>query len=172
MTYLITGFPGTGKSAVSDELERRGYKSYNTDDLPGFSHFIDRQTQKPIDRPIDAPDDWNLNHDWVWDPNKIKEALNQEGDVFICAITPNQTHYYPEFNKIFVLNVDERTLHHRIATRSSNDYGKKPQELDHILKNYKEFGQNIGKKHGAILIDATQPLEKVVDEILSHVHGN
>jgi dephospho-CoA kinase len=172
MKYLITGFPGTGKSTVSDELEHRGYKSYNTDDIPGFSYFIDRKTRQRVDKPANAPSDWNINHDWVWKPEKIEEAMNQSGDAFICTITPSQIDYYDRFDKIFVLTLDENTMLHRLATRTSNDYGKKPEELEHILKNYKKFGNDLAKSHNAILIDASPPLQKVVDEILSHTNDN
>jgi broad-specificity NMP kinase len=172
MKYLITGFPGTGKSAVSNELERRGYKSYNTDDIPEFSHFIDRKTKRHINKPANAPSNWNINHDWVWKPEKINEALNQNGDVFICAITPAQVNYYGQFDKIFVLTLDEMTMKHRIATRTTNDYGKNPEELEHILRNYKKFGDGLAKSQNAILIDATQPLKEVVDDILNHTDAN
>jgi broad-specificity NMP kinase len=172
MKYLITGFPGTGKSTVSDELERRGFKSYNTDDIPGFSHFIDRKTKQSLNKPADAPSDWNVNHDWVWENEKIEGILNQKEDAFICAITPSQVSYYSRFDKIFVLTLGEKSLRHRLANRTSNDYGKKSEELNHILQNYKKFGNNLAKNHRAILIDASQPLNKVVDEILSHIDEN
>jgi broad-specificity NMP kinase len=169
MKYLITGFPGTGKSTVSDELENRGYKSYDTDNLPGFHYFIDRETKQRIDKPSNAPSNWNLNHDWVWNPDKIEKALNQDGDVFICAITPSQIPYYSKFNKIFILTLDEQTLRQRLKTRTTNYFGKNPEELNHVLENYEKFRDSLAKNHNAIIIDASQPLLRVVDKILSHV---
>ena len=170
MNYLITGFPGSGKSTVADELEKRGYAAYNTDDIPGISYFVDRTTKKPVSVPKNASSDWKLKHDWAWNPDKIQALLNNIKDVYIGAISSNQADFYDQFEKIFVLTIDEPTMRQRLASRSSenNIFGKNPNELAHLLKIREEVQKQLLDNKKAIAIDATQSLEKVINTILSY----
>jgi dephospho-CoA kinase len=163
-TYLVTGYPATGKSSVADELKRRGHAAYDTDNLPGLSHHVYKDGT-PVDLSKSHIED-KSELEWVWDKAKLTELLNSADEVFICAITSKQHEFYDHFDKIFVLTIDEATLKHRLLTRTTNDFGKHPNEMKMLVDGRKPFVQQM-LKVGAIPIDATQPLEKVVDDVLT-----
>jgi dephospho-CoA kinase len=164
--YLITGYPATGKSSVADELERRGYAAYNTDDMPGLTYHAHKDGT-PADFSKSVPED-KSGYDWVWDKAKLEELLDSADTVFICAVTSKQHEFYDRFDRIFVLTLDEETMKHRLLTRTTNDYGKHPNELKDLLESREWFVKEM-RKQGAIPIDARQSIEKTVDEILSRL---
>jgi len=71
-------------------------------------------------------------------------------------------------NEIFILDVDAETLNERLDSRPDNAWGKRKSERELILRLHvtKEDVPSSG-----IVLDATQPLVSVVDEILSHVQA-
>ncbi len=167
--YLITGYPATGKSSVADELARRGYAAYNTDDMPGLSHHAHKDGT-PVDLSKGHIED-KSELEWVWNKDKLMELLHSADQVFICAITSRQHEFYDQFDKIFVLTIDEATLKHRLLTRTTNDFGKHPNEMKMLVDGREGFEQQMFKV-GAIPIDATRPLAGVVDEILQYTKPN
>jgi len=50
--------------------------------------------------------------------------------------------------------------------RTNNDFGKHPDDLARQLE-WNKWAVKYAKSIGAIVIDATQPIERVVDDILS-----
>lgn len=85
---------------------------------------------------------------------------------FFCGGSRNFNEFIDVFDKVFVLEVDVDTLNERFDTRPDDDWGKSKSERELILRLQatKEDVPSNG-----IVIDATQPLVSVVDEILSHV---
>src|SRR4051812_29099481 len=109
--YLIEGISGTGKSAVCDELQKRGYKALEADQIFGF--YGDPTTGLPT----------NVEHqlNWIWDKNKVAEILNKgEEDIFVCGGAMNQNNFTEYFSKIFTLHVDDETLKNRLLKRTNN----------------------------------------------------
>ena len=66
---------------------------------------------------------------------------------------------------VIYLAIDEQTLRDRLASRTSNDFGKAPTELEAILSWHK-VGETDYLRLGAAIIDATLPLHDVVDKVL------
>lgn len=166
--YLITGESGTGKSSVADELARRGHAAYNTDDMPGLTHFV-YEDGTLVDLSKGHIED-KSELEWVWDAPKLTELLHSADVVFICAVTSRQHEFYDQFDKIILLTIDEPTLKRRLHTRTTNDYGKHPNEMALILAGREGFEQQM-LEVGAIPVDATQPLDAVVNEILGKCTG-
>ncbi len=164
--YLITGYPATGKSSVADELARRGYAAYDTDNLPELNHYTHKDGT-PVDFSKGHVEDQS-EIESVWDKAKLKELLRSADQVFICAVTSRQHEFYDQFDKIFVLTIDETTLKHRLLTRTTNDFGKHPNELKMLVDGRKGFEEQMLKER-AIPINATQPLSDVADCILDQL---
>lgn len=166
--YFITGDPGSGKSTVIEELKSRGYTAYNTDDLPDITKLYDLQTDQPVEQWPSSPIDWT-RYRWSWDIPALKKLLAESPNPsFAAAITSNSDDNFHLFKQVFALKVSHDTLKHRVLTRTTNNYGKHPQELAGILKRNAVSGEHWHAK-GAIIIDADQPVTKVVDGILSHI---
>ena len=87
------------------------------------------------------------------------------GAIFLCGSLGNEAELHDLFKAVFALYVDDKTLIHRLATRTTNDWGKQPHELEQTLKHHhKVYDKH--RKLGDFIIDAAQPTERVVDEIL------
>ena len=61
------------------------------------------------------------------------------------------------------------TLKRRITARD-NKFGKAPEELAAILGWHADY-EEIYRGFGAVVIDATRPLEQVVGEVLAEAAG-
>jgi hypothetical protein len=95
-------------------------------------------------------------------------AANQDDDVtFFCGGSRNFTEFLDLFDKVLVLDVDVDTLNDRLDNRP-DDWGKSKSERELILHLHatKEDLPSSG-----VVIDATQSLGSVVDEILRHVRA-
>jgi hypothetical protein len=106
----------------------------------------------------------------VWDVEKVKTlvANRDEAVTFFCGHSRNLSKFIDLFDGVFVLEIDDlETLNRRIDERVAldpTDWGAKPaeREITASLHQTKE-----GIPSGGVIIDATRPLEQVVDEILS-----
>ncbi|HEV2590441.1 MAG TPA: hypothetical protein VGU02_00985 [Gaiellaceae bacterium] len=138
--YWVDGLSGTGKSSVYEELLRRGFMAISTD--RAWSHHETRM--------------------WV-EQRAIAELESDEPDVlFVCGGSRERERYAPYFTKVFNLRIDNATMLARLGKRTESDWslGEEGVELSLELNRSDEGAQ------GAIDVDATQPLEQVVDEIL------
>jgi len=145
--YLVGGLSGAGKSSVYEELIRRGYLAISTD----------RAWKQRTDR--------DRRYDNVgWDQQRaVSELQRSEPDVlFVCGSGSNRDRFLPYFTKIFNLRIDDDTMRRRLLERTNNGYGKQPEELELMLR----LNRSDEKPAGAIDVDATRPLDQVVDEVL------
>jgi gluconate kinase len=140
--YLVEGLSGAGKSSVYEELIRRGYKAISTDRA------------------------WKYNADdnSMWDLQKaVRELESAEPEVlFVCGSSRNRDRFLPYFTKTFNLRIDDDTMRRRLQERTNNEFGKQPEELELTLT----LNRSDETPAGAIDVDATQPLDQVVDELL------
>ena len=96
-------------------------------------------------------------------------AANQDDEAtFFCGGSRNFKQFIDLFDEIFILDVDAQTLNERLDNRPDDDWGKSQSERELILRLHatKEDIPSSG-----IVLDATQPLVSVVDEILRHVRA-
>lgn len=147
--YLISGLPGTGKTSVCMELQARGYRAIDAD-----RNFA-----------------YQSGDDWLWDDEKIEKALDNPSDkiAFVCGSASNREKYEHKFSRVFILCIDDLTLKHRLINRTNNNFGKKPEILARQI-NRNQGIKEYSIKRGRTVIDATQSLEEVVDEIISLIH--
>ena len=100
MKVFITGTSGVGKTTLIDELARRSYVAFNTDDIPGATRLEIKATGQAVEWPTGYVD-WQ-KYAWNWQDAKLKELLSSADLVFIGAIVGNWTVYASLFDKIFV----------------------------------------------------------------------
>jgi hypothetical protein len=152
--YLVEGLSGAGKSSVYQELIRRGYTAISTD--RAWAYHADPDTGLR-----GGP----VHHDnWMWDQQKaLSELESPEPEVlFVCGSSRNRDRFLPYFTKVFNLRIDDETMRRRLDERTDNEFGKQPEEVEIMLK----LNRRDEKPAGAIDVDATQPLNQVVDELL------
>lgn len=155
--YLIEGLSGTGKTTVCDELQRRGYQAIHGD----------RELAYRGDPKTGEPTDVRSHEHHIWHVAKVQvlAADQTEPVTFFCGGSRNFSKFIDVFDGVFVLEVDLDTLNRRLDERPDDEWGDgKPVERERILR-WHETKEDVPK--GAIAIDATAPIEHVVDQILS-----
>ncbi len=156
--YLVEGLSGVGKSSVYDELIRRGYKAVSTDRAWAF--HVDPDTGLP-----GGP----IHYDnWMWDEQKAATELESPEPelLFVCGSGRNRDRFLPYFTKVFNLRIDDDTMRRRLEARTDDDWPNGQEGVEVMLR----LNRNDPKPAGAIDVDATQPLDKVVDELLRLAH--
>jgi gluconate kinase len=152
--YLVEGLSGAGKSSVYEELIRRGYSAISTDRAWKLHAAPDTGLQGRLIHSGNS----------MWDEQRVVSELESpEPEVlFVCGSSSNRDRFLPYFTKIFNLRIDDDTMRRRLQERTNNEFGKQPEELELMLR----LNRSDEKPAGAIDVDATQPLDQVVDELL------
>ena len=82
--------------------------------------------------------------------------------LFVCGSSRNRDHFLHYFTKIFNLRIDDDTMRRRLQQRTDDDWPLGPQGVELML----QLNRSDERPAGAIDLDATQPLDQVVDELL------
>ncbi len=153
--YLIEGVSGTGKTSVCRELQRREYHAVNGD--TELAYQGDPETGEPTDGLI------HEHH--IWDVDRVRDLVADKTApvTFFCGGSRNFSKFIDLFDGVFVLEVDLDTLDRRLDARPADEWGHRPAErrLIHRLHRTRADIPADG-----IVIDATAPIFRVVDEIL------
>ena len=88
--------------------------------------------------------------------------------VFLCGSVENEDEVWELIDIVICLVLDESTLRERLATRTTNQFGKTPGELDAIL-GWNRTIEATYQAFGALVVTANQALTDVVDEILANL---
>src|SRR3954469_15540939 len=137
---------GTGKSSALAELERRGFSVVDTD-TGGWSEWSD------------------TDGGYVWRENRMADLLaREEGPtLYVSGTVSNRGRFSPRFDAVVLLSAPADVLLRRIATRTSNDYGKSVDERERVLADLAGV-EPLLRATCTHEIDATQPMGAVVAE--------
>ncbi|MEO0913439.1 MAG: AAA family ATPase [Pseudomonadota bacterium] len=164
--YLIEGVSCAGKTSVCRELQRRGHHALNTD--MDLAYKGDPETGVPVERPVFASEAervWWVHTHQIWDVAKVR-AITADRSVartFLCGGSRNFHRFVDLFDAVFVLDLDRETLIARLDLRR-DEWGSEPAERELVLRLH---ATQESVPQAGIRIDATQPLERVVDEVLA-----
>ena len=145
--YLVEGLSGAGKSSVYEELIRRGYTAISTD--RAWAYF---------------PGGLIEHDNFVWDEQKAVSQLESPWPevLFVCGSSRNRDRFLPYFTKVFNLRIDDDTMRRRLEQRTEDDWPLGEEGVE-LMLGLNRSGE---KPAGSIDVDATQPLDQVVDELL------
>ncbi len=154
---LLTGMSGTGKSALIGELASRGYKAVDAD-AEEWSEWL-----KVDGNPTGA----NPGSDWQWREDRIQRLLNTEDSevLFVSGCAENMVKFFPQFDHIVLLSVPAPIIVERLAERTNNPYGKRPEEVERVLEHLRVIEPRLRRAAGHE-IDTSVPLGEVVEEVL------
>ena len=167
---LVSGSSGSCKSAVCHVLKRRGYEAHDTDQDEN-AVWVNRTTGE-VAVMSDAPEvkspAWLEEQEWRVVPRRVEALVKRADDrlVFLCGSTATEKEVRHLFSRVIYLAIDNETLRHRLASRTTNAFGKAPNELEAILAWHK-VGEDEYRRFGAVIVNATLPLREVVDDVLA-----
>jgi len=145
---LVTGMSGTGKSTALTELERRGFQVVETDDPP-WSEWSD------------------ADGGYVWREDLVGELLDREDGpaLYVSGTVSNQGRFYPQFDAIVLLSAPAEVLLRRLASRTTNEYGKTEDERRLILDQLAGI-EPLLRATCTHELDASRPIADVVDRLV------
>jgi broad-specificity NMP kinase len=151
--YLVEGVSGTGKTAVCQELRRRGHHAVDGD--RELAYQGDPVTGEPL------PGHVHEHH--LWDVDEVHRIVADHSTsvTFFCGGSRNHARFVDLFDEIFVLELDRATLVERLAARPADEFGADPDERALVLRVHASRED----LPDGVAVDATQPLDAVVDEI-------
>jgi thymidylate kinase len=154
INFLVEGVSCAGKSTVCKELQRRGYQAVDGDTELAYQG----------DPETGAPTDGRAHEHHIWHTGSLTAlvANRDEAVTFFCGGSRNFPSFIHLFDGVFVLTVDQDTLLQRLTDRPLDEFGADPAERDLVIRLHRT-GEDTPK---GIPIDATQPVTRVVDEIV------
>ncbi len=155
--YLVEGVSGTGKTSVCHELRRRGHDAVNGD--TDLAYQGDPATGLPTHG---SPT--HGHHLWRVDLVRSRVADRSVPVTFFCGGSRNVASFVDLFDGVFVLEIDAATLLDRLDRRPEGEFGAAASERELVVRLHRT-GEDVPR--GGTSIDATAPLDRVVDEILA-----
>ncbi len=155
--YLVEGVSGTGKTSVCTELARRGHHAVHGD----------RELAYQGDPVTGAPTGGVGHQHHIWNVSRVQELVadHRVPVTFFCGGSRNFSAFIELFDEVFVLHVDADTLRDRLDQRPDDEWGAQPEERALILRLHSTQEDT----PSGVALDATLPLDEVVDDILRRV---
>lgn len=154
---LITGMSGVGKSSVLAHLRCLGYKTVDTD-YGGWVRTV------PV-----TEDPYGTKTEQLLDEDRFRTLLAVEDApiLFVSCTTRNQATFYPDFDDVVLLSAPPEVVRERLTSRTTNPYGKEPEELSEALR-LQQTVEPLLRTSATLEVATTAPLEEVVATILDH----
>ena len=152
---------GTGKSTVVSALAARGYQAVDAD-CDAFSAWVAVSDDAGTPgTPVEA------NRDWVWRTDRMQSLLaTEDADVlFVSGCAPNMGQFLPQFDHVILLSAPVAVIVERLATRTTNVYGKRPEEVARVLSLI-ETVEPLLRRVATHEIDTSASLNEVVAAVL------
>jgi shikimate kinase len=137
---LITGMSGAGKSTLLEGLAARGHLVVDTD-YGG----------------------WVLA-DGRWDAARMSDLLQREHRLVVAGTVDNQAKFYGRFDHIVLLSAPLDVLLARVASRSTNPYGRDPAERLEIA-HYVETVEPLLRQAATLELDGRAPASELVTAV-------
>lgn len=148
---LLTGMSATGKSSILAELRTRGHRTVETDD-EAWSY--ERATPG------------GLSREQLWWEDRMAALLGDDspGLLFVAGCAGNQGAFYDRFDAVVLLSVPVDVLLRRLASRTTNRFGKRATERARILADLAEV-EPLLRATATVELDTRRPLLEVADAI-------
>jgi dephospho-CoA kinase len=143
----VTGMSGTGKSSALAELAKLGF------------HVVDPD--------VEGWSEWSgIEDGYLWREDRMTALLAEDvgPSLYVSGTVSNQGRFYDRFDAIVLLSAPAEVVLDRLKNRTTNTYGKSGDERGLVLRQLAEV-EPLLRRTCTYEIDATQPLEKVVDQL-------
>jgi hypothetical protein len=105
--------------------------------------------------------------EWVWQEDRVRDLLaSVDGEaLFVSGCASNQGKFYDRFDHIVLLTAPASLIVDRLATRTNNPFGKRPEELARVLDDLEVIEPTL--RRGATLeLDTSVSVDLLVEELL------
>jgi shikimate kinase len=163
---LLTGMSGTGKSTLIGELAGLGYKTLDLD-ADEWSEWVEVEFSGD---PTSGESPVEPGRDWIWREDRVRDLLfTEDTDVlFMSGCAANMAKFYSQFDHIILLTAPADLIVDRLATRTNNPYGKRPEEVARVLALLQTIEPKLRRVAGHE-VDTSAPLNQVVANVLQLV---
>ncbi|KQO63856.1 nucleoside kinase [Curtobacterium sp. Leaf261] len=158
--FLVDGISGTGKTSVCQELRRRGIAAVNGD--RELAYQGDPETGEPVADIAGL----EVHGHHLWDARRVRAIAGNTSDpvTFFCGGSRNTGSILDVFDGVFILTVDLDTLERRLDGRGADEWaGAGRLEERALVRRLHANGSDVPD---GVLVDGTQPIGAVVDELL------
>lgn len=142
----VTGLSGVGKTSALKGLNRLGYQTVDTD----YGDYIIEVTHE------------NGTERFLKE-KKMTELVEsaRSSHLFISGCCDNQGVFYQDFDVVVLLKAELTSMLERVEKRSTNDYGKTPEQRTEILENHRTVLPLLEKSADLILDTTNLSIDEV-----------
>jgi hypothetical protein len=118
---------------IAAQVDRRFHRRSRTTELARRDHRVVDTDHGGWSEDVLLPDGSGLER--LWREDRMSALLSQERDepLFVSGCTSNQGKFYDRFDAVVLLTAPTDVLLERLATRTTNPFGREPAERDRIL---------------------------------------
>lgn len=143
---LITGMSGVGKSTLLDELARRGVTTVDTD----YGGYV--------------------SADGRWDVEMMDALLAAHDELVVSGTVENQHDFRDRFRAVILLSAPVEVLIERVTQRTTNPYGRTPEQRDEIRRHTAEV-EPLLRRGATLELDGRRPVGELADEVMALLRG-
>ena len=159
MPFLVIGGLGSGKSILTRELHRRGYRAVDADVVPGLAAWLNAEGTVVGDGSLKPTPELLATCFWGWSGDRLGEVLEDlGGDGILLGIAVNQWEFLGQFSRLVLLELDPVSQQQRVASRHE------------LLREQIQSGlpvlQSQMLERGAARVSATRSTAEVADEVI------
>ena len=159
-----TGLPGAGKSTLCRLLAGSPVFAQDADE-DGFAGRRWRRGRGTGRVPDDVALDWTTQ-EWALDVARVAALRDLPHEVGVLfGVVGNEREARHLFDAVAFLDATPATLVHRLRTRTGNDYGKRPDELDDVLR-WAKGARRLHERHGDLIIPNDAGPEQALERLL------
>jgi shikimate kinase len=158
---LLTGMSGTGKSTLIVEFAARGYQAVDLDSTE-WSEWVEFIPTPGLAESAVEPD-----RDWVWREERVRSLLSESdaGFLFVSGCAANMGQFLSLFDHVVLLRAPVEVITERLAVRTNNPYGKRPDERARVLELIRTI-EPLLRNAADHEVDTSAPLHEVVAAVL------
>lgn len=148
MRVLLTGMSGTGKSTLVAELRVRGLRAVDVD--------------------ADGLAEPRADGRWGWRADRVAALLEEAeraGELLLVAGCSEEQAALP-FDRRVLLAAPRAVVLQRLATRTTNAYGRTEAERAQVLADLDEV-EPLLRRSADLELDTTEPVAAVADRLLA-----
>jgi adenylate kinase family enzyme len=161
---LVVGPAGSGKTYLTDHLNKQGINAIDADNIPDLGKWVDKKGQ-PVLFLKDASKEWFDQHDYIWDLNVLRDYMAQHKPIIVFGLSSNCFEATPFFDKRFYLHATPDLLQKRLSSADRvNPMGKDAQQTQAILNTLQVIEENAEKHHFQRIDASLSP--QAIQEIL------